>query len=266
MSISYVLVGENSGVFTVKRSQATLFQGQAGEQWQQWIASGCDYIESCAAGLYGGQALGQQELLVMGCGHGQLCIELARRGAIIVGLEESPAALAQAQRQAQEHALGQVITYVQGTVERLPFATGSFSMAVSWQAQGQVKDWRAAIAEIARVLAPGGLLVFVTLNRTWLARLLLSPMGERLPLDLKAGSSVRWRDLIRPRELAFLLTAYGLQPGEIRGLRPRPRSFSSDNLAWELSRFQGLFYLGQAVRLPPRRFLRPADQHAGPPR
>ncbi|MBX5451237.1 class I SAM-dependent methyltransferase [Thermogemmatispora sp.] len=236
-------------MFTVKRSQATLFRGQIGEQSQP-IAAGCDYIESCATRLYGKLALGQQELLVVDGSRGQLSIELARRGAIVVGLDESPAALRQAQRLAQGHALGQVITYVQGSIEALPFATGSFSMAVWWQAQGQVKDWRTAIAEVARVLAPGGLLVFSFLNRTWLSRLLLSPVGEHLPLDLKAGGSLRPQALIRPRELAFLLTAYGLQPSEIRGFLPR--GLASGGLVWDLSRFRGLFYLGYAVRLPPR--------------
>ncbi|MBX5458440.1 MAG: methyltransferase domain-containing protein [Thermogemmatispora sp.] len=233
----------------IKRWQKKTFANVHPSRWQpQLTVARCDYVEGAVTRLYGGTALGQEEILIVGCDQGQLCEELARRGAIILGLDDSPLVLEQAQRHARERALGHVIAYLSGRAEALPFASGSFSMVVCLQALAQVRDLRAAIAEMARVLAPGGLLVFEALNGNWPSRLLLNWLGERLPLVLGLEGAGRPRSLIRPRELAFLLTAYGLQPGEISSFLSR--GLANSGLLWSLFRFTRLHYLGYAVRLP----------------
>ncbi|WP_376795400.1 class I SAM-dependent methyltransferase [Thermogemmatispora sp.] len=237
---------------TVKRWQTVIFSAaHPRERQPQLTKVRGDYVEAVAARLYGRQALGQEEILVVGCGQGQLCEELARRGAIVLGLDDSPAMLAQARRHAEEVALGHVIAYVQGRAEALPFASGSFSLVVSLQALTQAEDLRAAVAEMARVLAPGGLLVFEAQRGGWLLRLLWNWLGKRWSAVLAAERVADARHCLRPRELIFLLRAYGLQPGEIRGFSPRGSAKGA--LAQSLGRYLGLRYLGYALRQPPPR-------------
>jgi 2-polyprenyl-6-hydroxyphenyl methylase/3-demethylubiquinone-9 3-methyltransferase len=233
----------------IKRWQQRIFANVHSSQWQpQLTVARCDYVEGAVTRLYGGTALGQEEILIVGCDQGQLCEELARRGAIILGLDDSPLVLEQAQRHARERALGHVIAYLCGQAEALPFASGSFSMVVCLQELAQVRELRAALAEMARVLAPGGLLVFEALNGSWPSRLLLSWLGERLPLVFGLEGAARPRSLIRPRELAFLLIAYGLQLAEIGSLPSGGPT--NGGFLWSLCRLTRLHYLGYAVRLP----------------
>ncbi|WP_069803344.1 class I SAM-dependent methyltransferase [Thermogemmatispora onikobensis] len=247
-------------MFLIQRWQKRFFSSAHPSRWQlQLTVERGDYVETAAARFYGGPVLGQEEILVVGCGgQGQLCEELARRGAIIVGLDDSPRVVEQAQRHARASGLGHLIAYMCGRAEALPFATGSFSMVVCLQALEQVRDLRAAIAEMARVLAPGGLLLFEALNGSWPARLLLS-----WPLVREQKNAGRPRSFIRPRELAFLLTAYGLQPGEIGRFLPHDLAHGGPSWHLNLSRVTRARSLGYALRLPPWRPDPPFRQEAG---
>jgi 2-polyprenyl-6-hydroxyphenyl methylase / 3-demethylubiquinone-9 3-methyltransferase len=81
-----------------------------------------------------------------------------------------------------------------------------------------VPDLPAVLAEIARVLRTGGLLVFDTINDTRWSRFSLVLVGERLP----GGPPPGIHDpslFVRPDRLAGLLRRHGFR-GRIRGLRP----------------------------------------------
>jgi 2-polyprenyl-6-hydroxyphenyl methylase/3-demethylubiquinone-9 3-methyltransferase len=230
-------------LFTVRRSQAEVFahpdRKRAATSAGGVVAACCDYVEACATRAYGQHALEQQEILEIGAGAGLICEELARRGAVMVGLERSPEALALARRRAQESGLGHLIYYLEGQAAALPFAEGAFSMIVCLQTSAWVVDLRAAVAEIARVLAPGGLFIFATPDATLLARLLLLWPGRRSAVSAA-------RAIIRPRELAQLLSAHGLEPAELRRWRsagPLP--------PWSAARSERLrapAYVGYALR------------------
>jgi SAM-dependent methyltransferase len=86
----------------------------------------------------------------IGCGEGRVCRDLRQRGYVTIGLDASPSLVAAAQ---QADAAGD---YVVGQAEELPFADGSFDLAVAYNSLMDVEDMPAAIAEGARVLEPGG--------------------------------------------------------------------------------------------------------------
>ena len=54
--------------------------------------------------------------------------------------------------------------YLQARAEALPFADASFDLAVSYLTLIDIDDYAAAIAEMARVLRPGGSLLIANLN------------------------------------------------------------------------------------------------------
>ena len=95
---------------------------------------------------------------------GLICEELAGRQATVVGIDPSQGALATARAHVQQSGLGHNIHYEQGSAEALPYANGSFSVIVSLDVLEHMRDLKATIAEIVRVLAPGGIFVFDTIT------------------------------------------------------------------------------------------------------
>jgi SAM-dependent methyltransferase len=94
----------------------------------------------------------------LGCGTAYVSAWLARRGAVPVGIDNSPAQLATARRMQAEHSLP--FPLVWGDASRLPFASDSFDLAISEYGAALWCDPYRWIPEAARVLRPGGLLVF----------------------------------------------------------------------------------------------------------
>jgi ubiquinone/menaquinone biosynthesis C-methylase UbiE len=96
-------------------------------------------------------------LMEAGCGTGLVLERLRATGASLVGVDLSSGMLALARKR------GHVV--VQGSVERLPFADGSFDIACSFKVLAHVAEIRQAIRELARVVRPGGTLVLEFYNR-----------------------------------------------------------------------------------------------------
>jgi SAM-dependent methyltransferase len=88
--------------------------------------------------------------LEVGCGEGRVTRDLAAGGHRVTSLDLSPTLL----RAAAEADPGG--EYVLGAAEALPFADASFDLVVAYNVLMDVADMPAAVAEIARVLAPGG--------------------------------------------------------------------------------------------------------------
>ena len=80
-------------------------------------------------------------------------------GLRVVGLDMTPAALARGRELAAELGLSAQLDMVAGAMERLPFADASFDAAVAMLSLNLVDDKASALAEAARVVAPGGTVV-----------------------------------------------------------------------------------------------------------
>lgn len=109
-------------------------------------------------------------VLDAGCGDGLLACSLAERGAHSVGLDADRRMLVAAAARAGGR--GVHATFVEGRVERVPFADDVFDVVVAVTVLCFVSDASVAVREIARVLRPGGRLVIGELGRwnTWAAR------------------------------------------------------------------------------------------------
>lgn len=98
-----------------------------------------------------------KRVLDVATGTGMVAFALARAGCTVVGVDQSPQMLAVAQaklRQAPE--FDGRVTFVQGEAERLPFETGSFDALTFTYLLRYVDDRAATLAELARVVRPGG--------------------------------------------------------------------------------------------------------------
>lgn len=95
--------------------------------------------------------------IVLGCGGGQDAVALAELGAVVVGIDQSPAQLAYARKYAQPRT--ENASFVEGAVEDLSrFDDESFDLAISIDVLDYVEDIEAVLAEAARIVKPGGVL------------------------------------------------------------------------------------------------------------
>lgn len=99
------------------------------------------------------------DAIELGCGTAYVSAWLARRGARPVGIDNSPTQLATARRMQEE--FGIAFPLHLGNAEDLPFADESFDLAVSEYGASIWCDPYMWIPEAARVLRPGGRLIYL---------------------------------------------------------------------------------------------------------
>jgi 2-polyprenyl-6-hydroxyphenyl methylase/3-demethylubiquinone-9 3-methyltransferase len=152
--------------------------------------------------------------LDVGCGAGLLAEPLARMGADVTGVDAAPENIAAA----RAHAAGQglAIRYHAGELAVLPAAT--FDLVTSMEVVEHVADPAAFIGELAARLAPGGLMILSTPNRTALSKLLLVEGAERVGAVPRGTHD--WDQFLKPEELTALLEGAGLEVVDRTGLSP----------------------------------------------
>ncbi|WP_405856407.1 methyltransferase domain-containing protein [Streptomyces sp. NBC_00090] len=96
-----------------------------------------------------------RRILDAGCGSGPLSAALRERGAVVTGIDASAGMLALARRRLGED----VALHVADLRDRLPFADGAFDDVVSSLVLHYLEDWGPTLAELRRVLRPGGRLI-----------------------------------------------------------------------------------------------------------
>lgn len=98
-----------------------------------------------------------ERVLDVATGTGMVAFTLARSGCTVVGLDQSPQMLTVARAKLQgAPELVDHTTFVQGEAERLPFETGSFDSLTFTYLLRYVDDRAATLAELVRVVRPGG--------------------------------------------------------------------------------------------------------------
>ena len=171
----------------------------------------------------------------VGCGAGLLAEPLARLGAEVTGVD----AAAENIEAARAHALGQglEIDYRAGGVEAL---SGPYDLITSMEVVEHVADVPLFLEGLAGALAPDGLLVMSTPNRTAMSRLLLVGAAEALGRIPRGTHD--WDKFLTPDELRTALEQAGMEVTDVTGLGWSPAR------GLRLSRDTSLNYLLTAVR------------------
>jgi 2-polyprenyl-6-hydroxyphenyl methylase/3-demethylubiquinone-9 3-methyltransferase len=163
----------------------------------------------------------------VGCGAGLLTEPLARLGATVTAVDAAPENVAVARLHAEKQRLA--IDYRHGGAEAL--AGELFDLVTSMEVIEHVADPGSFIAALAELLAPGGLMILSTPNRTPLSKLALINVGEGLGMVPKGTHD--WQKFLTPDELTGHLEAAGLRVIDSKGLSFSPAAgfHLSDNLS-----------------------------------
>jgi 2-polyprenyl-6-hydroxyphenyl methylase/3-demethylubiquinone-9 3-methyltransferase len=192
------------------RNDPRQYDDLAGEWWRpggdfellHWLAE-------ARAALIPPAVRTDEVLLDAGCGGGLLAPHVRRLGYRHVGVDVRRAGL--------EQSAARGVAPVLGDATALPLADDSIDVVVAGELLEHVTDLPSTVAELARVLRPGGLLVLDTVNRTTLGRFITVTAGEKLriaPIGLHDPEL-----FVDPGELTFEFARHGVRL-RIRGIRP----------------------------------------------
>ncbi|MBA3896977.1 MAG: bifunctional 2-polyprenyl-6-hydroxyphenol methylase/3-demethylubiquinol 3-O-methyltransferase UbiG [Sphingomonadaceae bacterium] len=160
--------------------------------------------------------LAGKRALDMGCGAGLLAEPLARLGASVTGIDAAPENIAVARVHAAQSGL--TIDYRSGGVEAV--AGEAFDLVTCMEVVEHVADPAAFVAALAGAVAPDGLLILSTPNRTMLSKLALITIGEGLG-QIPRGTH-DWDRFVMPDELMKLVETADLKVIDTRGLSFSP--------------------------------------------
>lgn len=169
----------------------------------------------CESGL----ELAGKRVLDVGCGGGLFSEELARLGCDVTGIDPSQESIRVAREHAEESRLD--IDYHVGRGEELPFEDATFDVVVCCDVLEHVDDLARVMAQTVRVLRPGGLYVYDTVNRNWVSKLFLIHLfQEWSATNLVPPGLHDWERFIKPHEMDQLLQEHGLRPIRRSGMAP----------------------------------------------
>jgi len=142
---------------------------------------------------------GGQAVLDVGTGTGVVGITARRLGAKVTGLDLTPALLAQARDSAAVVGYDDII-WMEGDAEALPFPDASFDVVLSQFGHMFAPRPEVAMAEMLRVLKPGGVVAFATWPGEQLIGRLFSLNVKYVPPPEGVASPVQWGDVATVRQ------------------------------------------------------------------
>ncbi|NBC20191.1 MAG: bifunctional 2-polyprenyl-6-hydroxyphenol methylase/3-demethylubiquinol 3-O-methyltransferase UbiG [Alphaproteobacteria bacterium] len=180
-------------------------------------------------------------LLDIGCGGGLVSEPMARLGAKVTGVDASEANIKTAITHAGQSGLD--IDYRAGTAEQLLEADEApFDIILNLEVVEHVADPRTFLSDTARLVAPGGMMVVATINRTPKA-FALAIVGAEYVLRWLPRGTHSFDKLVKPAEVSGALEKAGLAAQEPQGVSFQPLSNS-----WRLSKDTKVNYMLVATR------------------
>lgn len=226
---------KNSPARSADRGEIARFEALA-EEW--WDESGkfrplhrlnplrIDFILRRACGHWGrdpaaARPLSGLGLLDIGCGGGLIAEPMARFGAAVTAIDPGRANIEAARRHAA--ASGLAIDYREALAEDLAAEGARFDVVLALEVVEHVADVKSFVTAACAVLAPGGMLVMATLNRT-LKSFAFAIIGAEYVLGWLPRGTHDWRKFLRPSELAGAVRDGGAELAELTGVVYSPLS------------------------------------------
>lgn len=168
---------------------------------------GRDPVQSCP--------FSRLRILDIGCGAGLLTEPLARMGARVTGADAAAAPLQVARTHACDQGLA--IDYVQAQAEDLAASGLSFDVVCAMELIEHVADPASFVSYATRLVRPGGMIIFSTLNRT-AKSMVLGVLAAEYILGWAPRGTHDWRKFVRPSELTHMLQDNSCRVSRLTGV------------------------------------------------
>jgi 2-polyprenyl-6-hydroxyphenyl methylase/3-demethylubiquinone-9 3-methyltransferase len=179
--------------------------------------------------------LAGMKIVDVGCAAGLVAEPLSGLGSAVLGIDAAERNVRVAQRHAR--VTGAPIEYRQALPEELAVQGCTFDVVLSLEVLEHVADQPAFLEALARLVAPGGILVVGTLNRT-LRSFFKAIIGAEYVLRWLPCGTHDWRRFVTPHELDLILRRHGLEPVERCGI-----AFDLVTRRWAVSADDSAIYL-----------------------
>jgi len=201
---------------------------------QAMIPARIDYLQRLEKQL-DSFTLPGSSVLDIGCGGGLFTERLAQLGCDVVGVEPSQKSIDVARQHAADG--GHTIRYEVAAGEQIPFDDGTFDLVSCCDVLEHVDDVGVVVAEGARVLKPGGIYLYDTLNRNWLSRFVAVTLFQEW-LGI-APTGLHDADMfITPAEMDEALDEAGLESAARAGLTTDMGPVASLRRLWNVRRLK----------------------------
>jgi 2-polyprenyl-6-hydroxyphenyl methylase/3-demethylubiquinone-9 3-methyltransferase len=152
------------------------------------------------------------EILDIGCGGGLACEPLARLGAKMTGIDADPVSIDVAKEHAMQSGLN--ISYEMKAAENIK---KTYDIVLALEIIEHVADPAQFVQTCAKLVKPGGMIIFSTLNRTPKSFALGIVAAEYI-LNWVPRGTHNWKSFIKPSELTRFIRAANLAPENISGV------------------------------------------------
>ncbi|WP_182405923.1 bifunctional 2-polyprenyl-6-hydroxyphenol methylase/3-demethylubiquinol 3-O-methyltransferase UbiG [Psychrobacter sp. GP33] len=177
---------------------------------------GVDIDKTVDSGLMG------KKVLDVGCGGGILAESMARRGADVTGIDLGTENLKAATLHAKQSGLDKTLRYQHIPVEQLAAThAGQFDVVTCMEMLEHVPDPAAIVDACFKLLAPGGVCVLSTINRSPKSYL-FAIIGAEYVLRLLDRGTHDYAKFITPAELDKMAITAGFSRQDIIGLHYNP--------------------------------------------
>lgn len=183
------------------------------------------------------------KVLDIGCGGGYTCEYMAKKGAAVSGIDLSDISIETAKTHAKEFGLN--IDYRTGKAENLPFEDDTFSVITCVDVLEHLEDVAKVIAEVKRVLKPGGIFLFDTINKTFKSKLIMIWLLEYIKKEIPKGTH-DWSMFIKPMQMTDYLEKKGFMNIELAGFDVKGIDSKNKRIIAEVNSNLSVMYLGKA--------------------
>jgi 2-polyprenyl-6-hydroxyphenyl methylase/3-demethylubiquinone-9 3-methyltransferase len=181
------------------------------------------------------QPLTGLNIIDVGCGAGLVTEPMSNLGAAVLGIDAAERSVLVAERHARS--TGASVQYRHALPEEIAKEGRIFDAVLSLEVIEHVADLSIFLKALARLVAPGGVLVIGTLNRT-LRSFVKAIIGAEYVLGWLPRGTHDWRKFVTPEELDLGLRPYGLTLIERSGVSLNPLS-----MQWAISKDDSATYL-----------------------
>ena len=202
---------------SIDPAEVARFSAQAAEWWDargpfaplhKFNPARLAFVRDQAAARFGRDATARRpfqglKLIDIGCGGGLLAEPMSRLGYDVTAIDASAENIGTARAHAAEQGLD--IAYRAATAEQLlEEGAGPFDVVLAMEVVEHVADPAQFLRTCARLVAPGGMMITATLNRT-LRALLLGKIAAEYVLRWVPAGTHDWSKFLKPEEIRTML-------------------------------------------------------------